>query len=77
VRIRIDRGEDGIWICANRAGFLHLAKAFIEIASSDLENGWHFHRNLHFGQESLSDDEVTVCLDETLEIPPQPSTPST
>ncbi|HZD51125.1 MAG TPA: hypothetical protein VE178_20465 [Silvibacterium sp.] len=68
-KILIDRGENGIWITANRAGFLYMAKAFIEIAMSDLEDGWHTHRNLHLGHERVHGDEVTICLSEALEVP--------
>jgi hypothetical protein len=68
-KIVVDRGAGGIWISANRAGFLYMAKAFIEIAESELEDGWHTHRNIHLGHANLQGKEVTICLDETLKVP--------
>ena len=47
VRINIETG-DKIWISANKAGWLHLARICAELGTRDLEPGYHFHQNFEF-----------------------------
>lgn len=44
-----------------------MAKAFIEIASGNSEDGWHCHRNKYLGHEDFG-EEVTICLAGDLEM---------
>jgi hypothetical protein len=45
--VRFNVGEDGIWLSANRAGWLHLARVCAEMGLRDgFEPGYHFHRTM-------------------------------
>jgi hypothetical protein len=63
--IRFDLDGKNIWLSANRAGWLHLARICAEIGLSEFAPGYHFHRTYDWrwsqerGQEvsfELSDD---------------------
>jgi hypothetical protein len=47
VRINIEAGSK-IWISANKAGWLHLARICAELGTRNLESGYHFHQNYEF-----------------------------
>lgn len=49
VRIVMELDNDGFWLAANHAGYQWLARLFAEIADSDLEDGWHTHRDKSMG----------------------------
>lgn len=50
VRIRMSiSAADGFWLSANREGYAYLARFFSEVASGGFEDGWHTHRDEHFG----------------------------
>ena len=68
--IRFDVNDGDIWLSANRAGWLHLARICSEMAlHSQFKPGYHFHRT-HDWKDSdgpghevsfeLSDDERTA-----------------
>jgi hypothetical protein len=47
--IRVDLQDGGeVWLSANPAGWLHLARICAELGLGQYEPGFHFHRNLRF-----------------------------
>ena len=62
-RIRVDSGEDGVWVSANREGWLHLARICAEMAlHSRFPLGYHFHRRRD--RDDAPPTEVSIELSE-------------
>jgi hypothetical protein len=43
----------GVWLSANRKGFLLLAKLFAEVGLRDLGDGWHSHYGLDLSKPGV------------------------
>ncbi len=47
IAVNIENGKD-IWLSANKAGWLHLARICAELGTRELEPGYHFHLTFDF-----------------------------
>ena len=48
-QVRAEVDEEGhVWLIANPAGWLHLARVCAELGMSQYEDGYHFHKDSHF-----------------------------
>ncbi len=47
IEVNIEEGNK-IWISANRAGWLHLARICAELGLGNYEPGFHFHQDFSF-----------------------------
>lgn len=55
-KIEFEVEQNGnVWVSANRAGWLHLAKVCAELGLGDYEPGYHFHKNLKFKSSNLTE----------------------
>lgn len=64
-RIKIDLEKDGkIWLSANKAGWLHLAKICAELGMGDYEPGYHFHKSLDFKSGDGREPEISFEISE-------------
>ena len=62
-KVRFDLDGQGIWLSANRAGWLHLARICAEMGlHSDSRPGYHFHRTRDWSDSLGEDHEVTFEL---------------
>lgn len=62
-RIRFDAKHNDIWLSANKAGWLHLAKMCAEMAMhSQFKGGYHFHRAHDWKESSELGNEVSFEL---------------
>ena len=60
-RIQVEVNEGGkIWLSANRAGWLHLARICAELGMAAFEPGYHFHKTLDFKASDGSGPEVSL-----------------
>ena len=51
--LEVSVDSDGnVWLSANRAGWLHLARIAAELGSSQYEPGFHFHMDPDFRDRS-------------------------
>jgi len=63
-RIRVDAGDDGVSVSANRAGWLHLARICAEMAlHSQLPPGYHFHRSRDWSDAPTSQASEQVSFE--------------
>jgi hypothetical protein len=63
VRIKCDVNDGEIWLSANRAGWLHLAKICAEMAlHSQFKPGYHFHRTSDWKDSEGPKHEVSFEL---------------
>lgn len=61
--IRFDLNGTELWVAANRAGWLHLARVCAEIAlQPNLAPGWHFHRAYDWSESKTPGQEVSFEL---------------
>ena len=58
IKISVEDGQE-VWISANKAGWLHLAKICAELGTRDLEAGYHFHKNFDFKWSSGDEPEIS------------------
>lgn len=62
-RIQFDVNDGDVWLSANRAGWLHLAKICAEMAMhSQLKPGYHFHRSHDWKDSAKPGQEVSFEL---------------
>ena len=62
-RIQFDVKDRDVWLSANRAGWLHLAKICAEMAMrSQFNAGYHFHRAHDWKESSVMGQEVSFEL---------------
>jgi hypothetical protein len=62
LKIEFEVDEDGnVWVSANKAGWLHLAKVCAELGLGDYEPGYHFHKSLNF-ESSNPTNEAEVSF---------------
>jgi hypothetical protein len=64
IRMEVD-AEGGVWIRANRDGWLHLARVASELGLGTYESGYHFHKDGDFSM-SMGAPEFTFSRDDTL-----------
>jgi hypothetical protein len=61
-RIQAGSNEKGeVWIDANPKGWLHIARIAAELGMSNYEPGYHFHRDLTFG-DSHDEGQPTLSF---------------
>jgi hypothetical protein len=67
--------EDGnkVWLSANPAGWLHLARICAELGSNPYELGFHFHRDFNFGDTVEGGPEITFEVGKDDVVGPQRS----
>ena len=67
--------EDGnrVWLSANPAGWLHLARIGAELGTSSYKLGFHFHRDFNFGETAGGGPEVTFEVGQGEIVGPQGS----
>ncbi len=59
-RIRFDMDGEDIWLSANRAGWLHLARICAEMGlHSEFQPGYHFHRSYDWGDSPKPGQEIS------------------
>lgn len=64
-KIRIDLEPEGkIWLSANQAGWLHLARICAELGLGAYENGYHFHKDFDFQEGDPGRPEISLGLDD-------------
>jgi hypothetical protein len=62
-KIQFDLDAGNIWVSANRAGWLHLARVCAEMAlHSGFGPGYHFHRRRDWADSPAADQEVSFEL---------------
>ncbi len=62
-RIQFDADNGNIWLSANRAGWLHLARICAEMAMhSQFKPGYHFHRTHEWKDGGEMGNEVSFEL---------------
>lgn len=62
-RIRFDVTDGDVWVSANRAGCLHLAKICAEMSMhTQFKAGYHFHRTFDWKSSDGTTDEVAFEL---------------
>ena len=64
IKLEID-DEQGFWLQANRAGWLHLAKICAELGLGSYEDGYHFHVDETFSWSS-GPPEFTLMVNDKL-----------
>jgi len=65
VRIQVEISDgDKIWLSANRAGWLHLARICAELGMVDYEPGYHFHKTFDFKASDGSGPEIRFGVEE-------------
>ncbi|MBA2637712.1 MAG: hypothetical protein H0U79_05765 [Solirubrobacterales bacterium] len=65
--IRVELEEGGkVWLSANPAGWLHLARLCAELGMADYEPGYHFHKTFDFQASDGSGPEISLSVDESL-----------
>lgn len=47
IKLNVEDGKT-VWLAANKAGWLHLARICAELGTRDLEPGYHFHMDFSF-----------------------------
>lgn len=58
IEIDIEEGRK-VWISANKAGWLHLARICVELGLGDYEPGFHFHQDLTFHSGEAKGPEIS------------------
>ena len=61
VRFRVEKGQK-FWLEANRAGWVHLAYLCTDLGKGNHEDGYHFHRNLSFGDGNARAPEISFGI---------------
>lgn len=62
-RVQFSTDGGNIWLSANRAGWLHLARICAEMGlHSQSSPGYHFHRSYDWNSSSTPDHEVAFEL---------------
>jgi len=70
-QIQVEVSEGGkIWLSANRAGWLHLARICAELGLAAYEPGYHFHKTFDFKESDGSGPEITLGV---LDAPAAPT----
>jgi hypothetical protein len=58
IAVNIENGKN-IWLSANKAGWLHLARICAELGTRELEPGYHFHLTFEFKSSDGKGQEIS------------------
>ena len=73
-KLRFDANSGDVWVSANRAGWLHLARICAEMGThTAFKPGYHFHRSYDWSESPAPGREVSFELSEDEALPRKPS----
>ncbi len=65
-RIRVELEDGGkVWLSANRAGWLHLARLCAELGMADYELDYHLHKTFDFQASDGTGPEISLAIGES------------